>query len=260
MSRPTVAPDWATATNFASGPIIGQPNKAQPSGGEVTEGFDPATYFQVEKINFLLNNHAEWLKTHESMLLGEMFHVSDDFLATPGGFWAIQTGSPPFYDDSASGLFGSVRLHPAGNVTKDLESIKLPISNKDFWINIRGNQSAALAAGDEAGFGFTDGAHDIVARCKNGVSSGRWTVSIDGGAYVDSTVAATGVQNIILYRSGNTVGFGFDMAPGDTPIYTVAYSSTFTGANTYFYANAIGTGGGSTVDWRIDHIKMWVAR
>lgn len=62
MTRPTVAPDFATDTNYPAGadPWSAQPNKISP-GGIVATGFIPATFLDTSHVNFEMNNHGQWL-------------------------------------------------------------------------------------------------------------------------------------------------------------------------------------------------------
>lgn len=68
MSRPTDAPDFATATDYAAGPYAGQPNKAKPSAGVIAEGLDPGAGVPVEWLNWLFSNHAAWIDMHDAVL------------------------------------------------------------------------------------------------------------------------------------------------------------------------------------------------
>ena len=70
VTRPTTAPDWATATDFAAGsdPWSGQPNKSAPSGGKVASGYVPGADDVAEEDNFILNNHGAWLNYFQAQL------------------------------------------------------------------------------------------------------------------------------------------------------------------------------------------------
>ena len=61
MSRPTTAPDWATATNYTAGTYAGQTNKSTPPAGNVAEGFNAGYGLPIEWLNERLHNHGEWI-------------------------------------------------------------------------------------------------------------------------------------------------------------------------------------------------------
>jgi hypothetical protein len=56
-------PDWATNPNFGAGsrPWNGQPNKNKPSAGIIAEGFDPENPLFADFLNWILNNHGQWI-------------------------------------------------------------------------------------------------------------------------------------------------------------------------------------------------------
>lgn len=62
MSRPTDYPDWATNTNYGAGPYPGQPNKAAPLAGNISEGFDPGSGVPAEWLNWLFNRTGSWFR------------------------------------------------------------------------------------------------------------------------------------------------------------------------------------------------------
>ena len=61
MSKPSVLPDWATATNYTAGTYSGQTNKSAPPAGNVSEGFNAGYGLPAEWLNYMLNNHALWI-------------------------------------------------------------------------------------------------------------------------------------------------------------------------------------------------------
>lgn len=79
MAKPTSVPDWATGTNYGFGPYPGQPNKATPPGSNITEGFDPQNGIPAEWVNWLFNNHGQWINWHDRRLDGkERYFVQNE--------------------------------------------------------------------------------------------------------------------------------------------------------------------------------------
>lgn len=65
MGRPTDDPQtWATTTNYSAGsdPWSGNPTKSSPSGGVIAVGFTPQQYVPAQWMNYIMNNHGDWLK------------------------------------------------------------------------------------------------------------------------------------------------------------------------------------------------------
>jgi hypothetical protein len=61
MPAPTDSPEWATDTNYTSGPDTGTGTKATPSAGVIGQGFIPGDYFGSQWVNWLLNLLSRWV-------------------------------------------------------------------------------------------------------------------------------------------------------------------------------------------------------
>jgi hypothetical protein len=93
-TRPTTLPDWATNANFGAGvnPWNAQPNKAAPSAGLTAEGFDPQSPIAAEWINFLFNNHAQWIDYLDANQGSFLFGDGSDGTVTIDGTVAAPAG------------------------------------------------------------------------------------------------------------------------------------------------------------------------
>lgn len=90
---PSVTPEWATDSTFSSGPIIGQPNKADPGSGMRAEGFDPTDPAAAEHVNFLLNNIGDWMKSTLACIIGDGSDGDATLDGTNTVTWASKSGS-----------------------------------------------------------------------------------------------------------------------------------------------------------------------
>lgn len=99
MNRPTTLPDWATNPNYGAGsrPWNGQPNKTQPSAGVIAEGFDPESPAYADFMNWLLNNHGQWINYHDAIIATAHRGNGSDGAVTLDGTatvpWASKSGS-----------------------------------------------------------------------------------------------------------------------------------------------------------------------
>lgn len=70
MAQPsTDFPDFASDTNYATGPDVGTPTKVAPSAGEISSGFIRQTAAVPQYMNYLLSTARQWfnyLKTLQS--------------------------------------------------------------------------------------------------------------------------------------------------------------------------------------------------
>lgn len=91
MTRPSVAPDWATNTNHAAGSDdwSGQPCKVQPSAGKVATGFIPDEGLPSEELNYILNNHAQWINDIDGSIGVGYFGDGSDGNAVLDGSTAV---------------------------------------------------------------------------------------------------------------------------------------------------------------------------
>lgn len=74
-------PDWATDTNYTTGPDVGQPTKVQPLSGEVAQGYFRGGRPPAEKFNWWQNKVGQWINW------GSQFWIDGE----NGGFWAPTT-------------------------------------------------------------------------------------------------------------------------------------------------------------------------
>ena len=121
--RPTDAPDWATNANFAAGAFdwSGQANKLKPDAGKIADGFDPDEDFYVEWLNWIENNHGQWISFLEASLGscargdgsdGDI--VLDGVVAAPPGMTklgTVYTMSRPIFAKSVTVTGAGVQLH-----------------------------------------------------------------------------------------------------------------------------------------------------
>lgn len=60
MAQPVVDPNWASDTNFASGPEIGTPTKIDPGAGVLAQGYVPDERFKAQRTNYVLYWLCQW--------------------------------------------------------------------------------------------------------------------------------------------------------------------------------------------------------
>jgi hypothetical protein len=80
MADPTQEPDWATDTNYSTGPDAGLPTKEtpDPSAGIVAQGFVPGGPLFGPRANWILNLHGRWIDR-----LREYFNAEEHAYPTP---------------------------------------------------------------------------------------------------------------------------------------------------------------------------------
>ena len=85
MTRPSVAPDFATDANYvaAGKPWDGQPTKVTP-GAIKTEGWEPQVGLAAQHVNYMLNNHGDWINFLDASV-GGIFGDGSDGAATFDG-------------------------------------------------------------------------------------------------------------------------------------------------------------------------------
>lgn len=181
MSRPTVVPDWATDAAYTHGPVIGQPNKAQPSSGEKAEGFIPTDPLFVDYLNFMLNNHAAWI----NFLDGAM----------GAGFFGLGTDGDLVFDGSAtvlgmapsSGIYTLTRHIHANNVTFT-GNARLKEGGKYFlWARGAVDTTGSSIVG--GGIIYADGNDGVEG---NNTLGGNGGAGVGGGAFAGSTDGGAG--------------------------------------------------------------------
>lgn len=62
MARPSALPEWATSTNYDSGPDSGQATRLEPTSGEKANGWWRGMGVPARKLNWLLGLLCDWAK------------------------------------------------------------------------------------------------------------------------------------------------------------------------------------------------------
>lgn len=268
MSRPTVLPDWATGPNFSTGPVAGNPNKVQPSGGQVVEGFDPGATLAAENLNFLINNQAAWIDYLDSINTGTAFLFRDDFIGSSvdTGLWtnngSVNTTS--YYTNAQ--FFGAANISGSGlGVSQSLVTRYFNMSaTKQFTFDtmVSLNNPAAWSAGtlSQIILGLVD------------PTAGAGTY----GMYFTSTGGAGAYQN--WHAQTNIIGGAFhDLATGVTTLNNTATRLTIIGVSgtLTFYINGTSVGTLSQITGTdtqialyatggaqmfVDYVKVWIDR
>ena len=189
MTRPSVAPDFATDANYvaAGKPWDGQPTKVTP-GAIKTEGWEPQVGLAAQHVNYMLNNHGGWI------------NYLDENAGSAGLFGDGSDGALSF--DGASAVAGCTRSGSVYTATRDLHassasfaaSVQLKMAGYALYCTGLLDLSAAnciISNDGNAGTGTTGGA---VAANKFGTSAGSaGTDGVVGPA--NGTTAASNVLN-----------------------------------------------------------------
>lgn len=268
MPKPTVAPDWATASTFSSGPIIGQPNKQTPSGGLVSEGWDPEQAPAAEHLNYMLNNHAAWFAWEERVRY--MRRWQETFQ------WNVSTSSNlnpvPNYASIQVGVSGSgstVVSHGANSISgynsPVVELSPGGASSRYSRINsvnslyYGANTSSAIffevdtaitdVSGATAGSyyaGLSDGSFSLTGATFAGlyspIASGTWKLLTAAGTFTipGSAPSALTMQRwrVEFYPSGTPEGIangsGFAVVTLNGTVVLTQNGNHFTGGNLYY--------------------------
>lgn len=253
MSRPTVSPDWATDANYAAGanPWSGTPTKSAPSAGKVQTGYVPAADDAAEEDNYILNNHANYIKYLDSGAVGTNLLVSDDFLGTTfTQNWTVSgTGTVATVADSANGANGAVKLTNGGGGAVSLIGAPLAIGTADLIMNVR--LRVVTAANGNSLIGIS-GASGSLRLIWDNVVDGNWYYQLDGATAVTTGVAFSSTYQLLtIRRTSGTVYFYIN----GTLVYSGAYATSLTGSSFTLLVNA-----DPTTDVRIDYAKMWADR
>ncbi len=211
MTRPTVAPDFATDTNYPAGadPWSGQPNKISP-GGIVATGFIPATFLDTSHVNYELNNHGAWINYLDA--------AASPFYGSGVDGAAVFDGVSVVTGCSGTGPYTALRDLFYTDVTMSA-GVKLNMAGFRLYVNGTLNTSALSvdikADGGTGGSGGTGGAagtrpgaNGVVGADSNGAGGAG---GVNGGTSKALTVA--------LGSAGGTGGTGLGGgAPGTSGV------------------------------------------
>ncbi len=259
MSRPADAPEWASDVNYGAGadPWSATPTKVEPTDGEKDAGATPLTGFGAQQLNWLLNNHANFLNYLESCIFGGDFQLKDHFYkaALDTAIWtAFSSGGssdPAIAADGAADGIGAVHPLTAGSGTSSITSAAARVGTNDFGIGsrVRVASSAAIAAfianndillnGGGFEFGFKTGATN-------------WFASTGGTDTDTGTAWAATYQDLKAFRVGGVAYFFINGVLEHSAANVVNYSDATLRAKALF-----ATTNGSMYN---DTLSLWVGR
>lgn len=134
-TRPTTLPDWATDTNYASGPANGTATKVVPNAGLIAQGYKPADEPGAQNFNWQLNLLGQWIAWVDSakiLVATQIINASGTYTPTAGtkrvrlrmvgggggsGSAVSTAGNSAGSGGGASGQYLEVWLDPAGLIT-----------------------------------------------------------------------------------------------------------------------------------------------
>lgn len=103
MSRPAISADWATNTNYATGPDIGTPTKVVPSAGRFQDGWRNTDVPPAQEQNYWQGLVGDWINWFDSGDVGLASLSSfspagaislSRFFSSSLGFYEFHTGHP----------------------------------------------------------------------------------------------------------------------------------------------------------------------
>jgi hypothetical protein len=247
MSRPTVAPDWATNTNHPAGanPWNGQPNKVQPSAGKIAGGFVPGTGMPAEELNERLNNHALWLNYRGLEQLDDLIEqrglfVRDHFVgqSLSTAHFLTPTGTTSIIDDSANGGSGTLKIDGSGGGTNQVDTQNVSAGTGDFRLRAR-LRVTGVGGASSIGFGFRSGGINAAFIIDGPTSTTNWRVLVDGvNTAPNGTAAAVNAayKEFIIERKGGTLSFTVD----GVVLHSVAHAGNIAGNPMRMQSNSAG--------------------
>ena len=267
MAAPVVLPDWASGTNYTSGPTSGNPNKSQPSAGMVTEGFEPKAPLAAEHLNYLLNNHAAWIDYLYTLdpptnvridgIIGRNALLYDDFTGdtVDQGIWKAPTINVALFDDSAGGAFGALRIDAiTTGGARFIKTENLHIGTADFRLTFIVRDTSGGGGAILAGLASSTAAFTLQLEQRNiNASPANWYVKVGTiGTGIDTGIAVTvGYQYLEFIRTAGVVKTYIN----GVLVNTAAYAGTVVPANIIMQSNDSGGGSGY---FFIDMVKFWI--
>lgn len=146
----------ADGYSYTQGPFIGQPNKIVPSTDIQTGGFVPGTTIKAENLNYILNNHAEWIEYNDGVIRqadnrGELLayvvpgnhswtipqncRYIEATVVGGGGNGGTSSGNAGAGGGS-SGTWGTITF-PIGTILTDGYTVDIHVGNRGDESNIR---------------------------------------------------------------------------------------------------------------------------
>lgn len=236
MSRPTDDPQFATNATYTAGPYSGNTNKARPSAGNISCGFTPAAGVPAEWMNYLWNNHGQWISYFNTLAVPLMSdHFTGQSLDT--GRWLTATGTVSIVDDSANGGNGTCKIDGSGGGTNQIKTRPLALGAGDFRVRARMRVSG-VGASTFAGVFVTDGVNGTGIHVDGSFSTTQWYIW-DNGSHFPGTPTLTidaAYHDVVIERVSGTITFWFD----GVQVFTQSHAASVTGSDLRMEANGAG--------------------
>lgn len=243
MSRPSNLPDWATGANYSAGLYPGQANRATPPAGNVTEGFNPGNGIPAEWLNWLFNNHGQWIDYHDAAIVGSNFHHADDFMGNTLdlGKWINTSaggGTPTVASDAnADGVLVLNSNANGMSTSVGTRLINTIGTSTNFAFSVRARLTSALtpataqaffaltAIGLDWGITTVSGNNFFVFKYGAGASSFTTAIALTDLTYHSYLVVRVG-GTIYLSIDGTQVFSAADVASDSSISFTLSTADT----------------------------------
>lgn len=242
MSRPTDDPGFATSSTYSAGPYSGNANKATPSAGVLSEGFNPGAGIPAEWLNERLNNHGRWIKN-----IGANFELYDDFMGSSvSNLWTtagtVSIG-PPISGANGTGILGQL-----GSGTSSITSATMDqVGTADFYLHFRADhQTFGSSTTVKMGlWNSSTAAEDLYFRADKATTT-FWQAMNNSTVLATSTVTAGDAawHNFEIIRNSGVVTFLID----GVSVYSGAFSTNIAGGP-QIKCSAISTSGNVTISY-----------